>query len=260
MVFDVRGRRRHVVRVVYAVLAVLMGTSLFLVVGPFNVGSLVNTGSTSSATEVLDEQAERIEARLRSDPSNQTLLLKLARARINAGNSLFETNPQTGVPFAPPEAQVELERAAKAWNRYLEQVDRPNPVAAGLMARTYFSLAESSTGYREATEIVEKAAETQRLAAKGRSNVGTLSTLAIYEYFAGHFAAGDKAGKQVKQLVPGKEELKTVSTQLAGYRTRAVEFQKEARKFAKLEKNRGKEALQNPLGGLAGGGLGSLGQ
>ena len=33
MVFDIRGRRKHVVKVVYAVLAVLMGASLFLVVG-----------------------------------------------------------------------------------------------------------------------------------------------------------------------------------------------------------------------------------
>ena len=32
------GRRKHVVKVVYAVLAVLMGASLFLVVGPLNIG------------------------------------------------------------------------------------------------------------------------------------------------------------------------------------------------------------------------------
>ena len=34
MLFDIRGRRKHVVRVVYAILAILMGASLFLVVGP----------------------------------------------------------------------------------------------------------------------------------------------------------------------------------------------------------------------------------
>ncbi len=38
MLFDIRGRRKHVVRVVYAILALLMGASLFLVVGPFNIG------------------------------------------------------------------------------------------------------------------------------------------------------------------------------------------------------------------------------
>ena len=41
MLFDIRGRRKHVVKVVYAILALLMGASLFLVVGPVNIGSLL---------------------------------------------------------------------------------------------------------------------------------------------------------------------------------------------------------------------------
>ena len=43
MVFDIRGRRRHVVKVVYAILAVLMGLSLFLVTGAVNIGSIFNS-------------------------------------------------------------------------------------------------------------------------------------------------------------------------------------------------------------------------
>ncbi|HEX7293467.1 MAG TPA: hypothetical protein VF259_02880, partial [Solirubrobacterales bacterium] len=57
MLFDTRGRRRHVIRVVYAVLALLMGASLFLVVGPFNLGELGGSGASSSANEVLEERA-----------------------------------------------------------------------------------------------------------------------------------------------------------------------------------------------------------
>ena len=41
MLFDIRGRRKHVLRVVYAILALLMGGSLFLVVGPFNLAELI---------------------------------------------------------------------------------------------------------------------------------------------------------------------------------------------------------------------------
>src|SRR6266516_2160118 len=262
MVFDTRGRRRHVIRFVYAILALLMGASLFLVVGPFNVGSLIGTGGTKSANQVLDEQAERIEARLRTNPNDEALLLALTRARINAGNSLFETNSQTGVPLATPEARAELEQAAKAWNRYMEQADEPNPVAAGLMAKTFFSLAESGQLIEEVEENVESATETQRLAARARPSVGSLSSLAIYEYFDGNFAAGDRAGKRVQQLVPSKEEAKTVARQLALYRQRAKQYRKLARKFAAAQQGKGKEALQNPLGGLAGGGFGasSLGQ
>ena len=51
MVFDIRGRRRHVVKFVYAILAILMALSLFLVTGAVNVGSLF--GSTSSGESAV---------------------------------------------------------------------------------------------------------------------------------------------------------------------------------------------------------------
>ena len=51
MLFDIRGRRKHVVRVVYAILALLMGASLFLVVGPFSIGSLVGNGGATDASQ-----------------------------------------------------------------------------------------------------------------------------------------------------------------------------------------------------------------
>ena len=79
MVFDIRGRRRVAVKVVYAVLAVLMGASLFLVVGPVNIGELFNEGSSSSseAAKQFEQQAERIERKLAKDPDNPALLLDL---------------------------------------------------------------------------------------------------------------------------------------------------------------------------------------
>ncbi|HEU4736278.1 MAG TPA: hypothetical protein VFS48_04525 [Solirubrobacterales bacterium] len=128
MLFDIRGRRKNVVRVVYAVLALLMGGSLFLTVGPFNIGELVGGGSTSSAAEVLNEQAERVEGRLAKDPQNEALLLTLARTRVAAGNAQSEENPETGGRTYPPEARAEFEAAQVAWNRYLKVAgDEPNP-------------------------------------------------------------------------------------------------------------------------------------
>ena len=38
-----------------------MGVSLFLVVGPVSLGELFGDGSSSSAADSLEEQAERIE-------------------------------------------------------------------------------------------------------------------------------------------------------------------------------------------------------
>ena len=48
MLFDLRGGRRgQVVKVVYALLAVLMGLSLFLVIGGFNLAELFNGGTST---------------------------------------------------------------------------------------------------------------------------------------------------------------------------------------------------------------------
>ena len=98
MVFDIRGRRRHVVKFVYAILALLMGASLFLVVGPVNIGSLLGTSrGTSSAASGLEEQAARVEHRLLKSPEDPDLLLSLTRARPEQfrKTSLKRHNPET---------------------------------------------------------------------------------------------------------------------------------------------------------------------
>ncbi len=256
MLFDTRGRRRHVIRVVYAVLALLMGASLFLVVGPFNLGELAGNGGSTSASDALEDRAERIEGRLKASPQDEDLLLSLSRARINAGNALFETDPQTGNPIITPEARVQLEKGISSWNRYLEQAGEPNPAAASILATTYFSLAEISTTFEEIEGYVESAAETQALAAKVRPSVGSLSSLAIYQYFNGDFGAGDKASRQAQDLVRTKAEKKAVARQLAPYRQRAKRFDKQGKELEKTQQGQGKESFENALGGLAGGGLG----
>lgn len=256
MLFDTRGRRRHVIRVVYAVLALLMGASLFLVVGPFNLGELAGNGSSSSASEVLEERAERLEDRLKASPEDEDLWLALTRSRISAGNALVETNPQTGRPEVTPEARTQLEAGITAWRRYLERTKEPNPVAASLIAGTYFSLAENSLTFPEIEEQIEGAAETQAIAAAARPSVGSLSSLAIYEYFNGDFAAGDKAGREAQNQVRSKAEKKAILRQLAPYRKNAQRFDKEGKEFEKTQQGQGKEAFESALGGLGGTGLG----
>jgi hypothetical protein len=255
MLFDTRGRRKHVIRVVYAILAILMGASLFLVVGPVNIGALIgNSTSGSSAAKVLEEQAERIETRLAKNPDDEQLLLSLTRARINAGNAQIEPTSETEVPTITAEATEDFAAATEAWRRYLKQAgNEPSATGAQLVASTYFRLAEGSTSVGEAEENVTEAAKAQRIAAEQSSNLGTLSTLAIYEYFAGDFAAGDRATEQAAAEVT-KGEAKNVEKQLAEYRKRGKAFAKQKKEAAKLEAESGKEALKNPFGGFGGGG------
>jgi hypothetical protein len=221
MLFDIRGRRKHVVRVVYAILALLMGASLFLVVGPFSLGSLGGGGGATSAAKVLQEQSERTEQKLRREPESEALLLALTRSRITAKE---------------PKANTAL-----------------------LVSQGYFSLAEGSSSLEEVSENVEGAAKTQRLAAEAQPTINSLTTLAIYEYYAGNFAAGDKAVKQAEAKAPTKAEAKEVGKQMAEYRKRGVAFEKQKQAAEKEEAKTGKERLQNPLGGLSGS-TGTLGE
>jgi hypothetical protein len=257
MLFDIRGRRKHVVRVVYAILALLMGASLFLVVGPFNVGNLINNGSTTSAAKVTQEQVQRLEARLRQEPESETLLASLTRTHLAAANALSERDPATGATVLTHEGHLELEGASATWNRYLKLAHSVSPTVASLMARGYFGLAETAGGIPEALEFVKKAATTQNLAAEGQPTLNSLSTLAIYQYYAGDFTAGDAAAKKAEAIAP-KTQLKEVEKQMHEFRKRGKEFEERKKESAKLEKEKGKEALKNPFGEL--GSTGTLGQ
>lgn len=258
MVFDTRGRRKNVIRVVYAVLALLMGASLFVAVGPFNIAELVGGGGAGSASEVLDEQSERIEGRLAKNPADEQLLLALTRTRIAAGNAQIEPGTETSTPVVPAAAHEDFRAALDAWERYLEAAgSEPNPAGAQLVAATFFQLAESgSTTLAEIEENINNATEAQQIVADQQPSVGSLSTLAIYRYFEGSFAAGDEATKQAAALAPAKAEAKGIEKQLDQYRKRAKRFVTQIERFKESQPNAGKEQLQNPLGGLAGAPLG----
>ncbi len=259
MVFDTRGRRKHVVRVVYAVLALMMGASLFLVVGPVNIGSLLgNQESSGNAAQVFEEQAERVEGRLRKEPTDAALLLTLTRARIGAAAAQAETDPTTGKQTETTESLRELEAAAQAWKRYVKAAGaEASPTGAQLVASTYIRAAEASgTTFAEAEEDIALAAEAQQIAAERLPSLGTLSSLAIYQYFNGEFAGGDRSTKQAAAKASSKAEGKGVEKQLAEYRKRAKEFAKQKKEVSKVEREAGKEKLTNPFTGLAGSGAG----
>ncbi len=260
LVFDTRGKRKHVVRVVYAILALLMGGSLFLVTGGINLGSLLgNSSSSSSASKLFEEQAERLEGKLVKSPTDEQLLLALTRARINSGNAQIEVVSETEAPTVGPEAHKELEAGYEAWSRYLKQAKEPSPTAAQLVAGTFFRLAESSTSVLEAEENIAKATKAQKTAAEQSPSLGSLSTLAIYQYFNSESAAADKTTKQAAAQSSSKAEAKNIEKQLAEFRENAKKFDKQKKELAKVQKEVGKEQLKNPLG-LSGSSAGSLGE
>jgi hypothetical protein len=251
MVFDIRGRRKHVVKFVYAILALLMGASLFLVVGPVNINSLFGGGETANnGAALLEEQADRIEHKLKKSPEDPNLLLGLTRARISAGNASAAVNPETGSPEFTPESRVQLEKASEAWATYLKTTDEPSAGTAQLVAGAQFSLAQISRTGPEAEANIRAAAKAQQLVAESRPSLGSLSTLAIYRNYSFDYKGAKQAEKEAAKYANTKFERENLGNELEAIKKRAVGFQKQLAEIAKAAKKaqeKGEPGLANPL-------------
>jgi hypothetical protein len=252
MVFDTGGRRRGVVKVVYAILAVLMGLSLLLVVGPAPLQDLFGVGNeVSRASDQFEEQAEKTELKLKKNPEDPALLLSLTRARINAGNSLAEANPETGAIAYTPESVQQLQAASEAWSKYLKATDEPNPGAAQVAAQALFGLAQTARTGPEAELDLRSAAKAQQIVAEARPSIGSLSTLAIYRLYSFDYKGAAKAQKEANPYANTKFERENLDNELEQISKRAHEFQKqlkEIEKEAKKAREKGEPAVANPLG------------
>lgn len=250
MVFDIRGRRKNVVKVVYAVLALLMGASLFLVIGPAPLSDLFGGGTTTSAASQLEDQAEGIEHKLKKDPEDPELLLNLTRTRINAGNSLAVANPETGEISYTEESRQQLNEASEAWSKYLKATDEPSPSGAQLAAQALFGLAQTSSIGGEAESNLRAAAQAQQIVAESRPSLGSLSTLAIYRYYSFDYEAAARARREAGGYANTKFERENLGNELDQISKRAHEFQTqlaEIEKEAKKARAQGEAAAANPL-------------
>lgn len=259
MLFDIRGRRKNVVKVVYGVLALLMGLSLLLVIGPAPLADIFGTqDAVDSAAEQFEEQAERIEVKLVKDPQDPNLLVNLTKARVNAGNQLSEQNPTTGEVAVSAEGRQQFEQASSTWSEYLDATDEPSANLAQIMANSLFLLAQSSPSGAEAETNIQAAAEAQKILAEQRPSVNSLTTYALYALFSFDYAGAEKAKGEAEKLAVSKSQREQIDTQFEEVRKRAEQFEKEQQERKKLEKELPKEGgaagLENPLGNAFGGG------
>jgi hypothetical protein len=262
MLFDLRGGRRgQVVKVVYALLAVLMGLSLFLVIGGFNLAELFNNGSSSGdAAKPYEEQAERIQVKLNKDPNNPDLLLSLTRAQVNAGTANVTVEPGGGRSYTVEAVQA-YQEADQTWSEYLKAADEPSVGLALLMSPTLLTLAELSRNYPEAESNIAAAVQAQQIVAKQRPSINSFTTLALYTYFTGDFAAAEKAQKEAEKLTSEKGEVEAIQKQLGEIEKKAREYiatkEKAEKEAEKTAGGKGKpktlEPGENPFGGSLGG-------
>ena len=266
MLFDLRGKRKRLVQVIYAALALLFGGGFIL----FGIGSegggglfdglgLGDGGNGGSTAEPFIEEAENIEVKLRRTPDDEELLARLVRARYNAGLAQLEVDSETGQQSISSESAEEFELAGEAWKRYARlEPSEPNIVAAQSASRALFAASQTAATAAEFSEAVTAAAEAQAVVATERSSLATYFELAQLRYFAGDFEGGDEAADQAKAQVP-KAQRRNVEDQLESLRKQGQGLQKHLKASQQAEGQQSLESLENPLGGLSGGGLGAGG-
>lgn len=264
MVFDIRGKRRNVVKVVYAVLAVLMGLSLFLVTGIGNVGDIFSGGSSSESNlaKEYEEKAERIETKLKKQPGDPTLLSSLTTNRLQAGQQSYGAGPN-GEPLPTEQSRTQYQEASSAWSEYLKATDEPSPNLAQRMGGVLFILAQLSRSYPEAEANLEAAAEAQKIATEQRPTLNSLSTQAIFSLYAGDTKEAEEMNAAAEKKATTKFQREQLGNQFESTKKRAAEFHKQAAEAEKAGKEAAQgngstanpESLENPGGVLGGGGL-----
>jgi tetratricopeptide (TPR) repeat protein len=243
MLFDLRGKRRRLVQVVYAVLAFLFAVGFLF----FFIGSDVGGGGSvfeavgiggedTSTSSQYDSEIDEAEQKLEQNPKDENALIELARLHFLAGQGAVEQDPETGQPVVTDDARVELDESVSAWERYLKlEPKKPDPNAAGLVVQAYVLLNDA-----------KGAAETQEIVAEDRPSQNAYGSLALYLYAAGDIEGGDEAAKRaVAEAEPSQRS--SLKKQLAQTKKLAERQQEQLKKQAQ-QAPEGQNPLQAPLG------------
>jgi hypothetical protein len=257
MVFDIRGRRRHVVKFVYAILAILMAASLFLVTGAINLNSIFGGGTTGeSAASSFEKQAENIEAKLAKSPEDENLLANLTRTRVNTANAMI-TNGKGESQDGVEEIKTQLALASEGWSKYVDAASEPSAGLAIQAAPALFQLAELSANGGEALENVKAATEAENVVAEKRGDLNSWSTLSYYALFAQNYKLAEKAKAEAIKATNTKFERESFENEFEKIEKSAKEFGKQLQaEKASKSKAAGKESLESPIQGLGGASLG----
>jgi tetratricopeptide (TPR) repeat protein len=210
MLFDLRGRgRRNTIKVIYILLAFLMGGGLVLFgIGGNTSGGLVdaitgNGGGGDVGAKRFAKQEEQALATLRTNPKDEAAYVQLVRARVQLAGSGDNYDPNTDSYNAKGKAQ--LRKASGSWDQYLAL----NPKDKEEESR----LASIMTGAFVALGDLSSAVRAQEIVAETRDSPGAYSNLAVFAYQAGQTRKGDLAAQKAIDLTP-KDKRQALKMQL----------------------------------------------
>jgi tetratricopeptide (TPR) repeat protein len=240
MLFDLKGKRKRLVQVVYVGLAILFGGGLVLFgVGGNVSGGLVDAfkggggGGDSSAFSDLVQRAEQRAARRPRDPDAQ---IDVVRANFNLASSTEGSDAETGqLTDRGQQAVIEV---AQAWERYLRlKPKKVDPSAASFAALAYGALQD-----------YDKAVETQGLSVKSRPSANGYFQLADFAYRAGQVKTGDRAAAEAVRRTP-RDQRNTVRALIKDTKKQGAQL---AKALKEAEKAQRKQQRQGGEGGQPG--------
>jgi tetratricopeptide (TPR) repeat protein len=256
MLFDLKGKRKRLVQVVYLGLAILFGGGLVLFgVGGNVSGGLIDAfkGTGSANTSVFSDLVERAERRAAANPREPEVWLDVARAQFNLASSPEGSSAETGQ--LTDRGQQAIVEVAQAWERYLRL--KPKKADAGVA-----SFAALAYG---ALQDYDKAVETQELAVESRPSANAYFQLADFAYRAGQVGTGDRAAKEAVRRTPS-DQRNTVRSLIKDTKKQGAESAKALKEAKKAERQQqqsgqGAEPGQSfgplPGAGATGGGAAS---
>jgi len=262
MLFDLRGRRKRVVQVIYVMLAFIMAASLVVIGLPGGINPFNGNGSSGASSDYAKqniERADKIQTKLQANPDNANLAKELVRARYSAATSLTTTDA-SGQTTYTDDATTQLELTAEAWNKYLKAAgNNPDPEVAQLMSQqVFFTLAQGSTVAQFQSNIKD-AVKAQQIVAddavqkqknNGPSATNQLTNLAIYQLYAQQFDAAEKTRQEALAATDDKSEKKSVNATFDQTEKDAKRVGKLIDQALKQAQKDGGKSLENPLGSL----------
>lgn len=195
MLFDLKGRRRHVVQGTYVLLALLMGGGLILFgIGGGTSGGLLDAfkggGGSSSANSAIQKRIDAAERRLAVNPSDRGALQEIIRDNYQLAS--LSADPNTGLFSA--DGRKDLQQASSAWQRYLAT----NPAKPDATLANYMFQAYSQAGLNQPSNA-QKAAE---IVAADQNSSSAYIRVVQYATLAGDKRTAGLAAQKALALAP----------------------------------------------------------
>jgi tetratricopeptide (TPR) repeat protein len=250
MLFDIRGKRKRFIQVIYVFLALLLGGSLvFFGIGgdaPGGLGDALGiSGQGGSGSAEFNDEIDSAEATLAVNPNNADALLALARYNYLNGQQALEVDSEQGTQVLTDEAVGGFEASVDAWERYLKANEGPpDPSVATLVFRAYSGIALNSSSPATIQRRLEGAQRAAAVVAKERPGPNSYLDLASFAYLAGDTKAADKAAKQALKSVD-ESSRSALEGQLKASERQGKALQRQIKNLGD-----GQGSIENPLGAL----------